>query len=206
MTIFLFSILNDYNIALNLYEEYLSLHAQGEEKEKEKESETKLREAKEKIPAILLNIYIEYNEQDDDNLGGFSELNLNLDDSRRDISISCKYDINEEEKFLATLYESHTHDKEIQIVQIVENIYHDFYTKSYNAFDKLNSAVTPRIINPLQIENAFILSLICAQRDLDDQSYDKKGRIAKCMSSFLDISTVNEENINNLAEKHNELA
>ncbi len=98
MTIFLFSILNDYNIALNLYEEYLSLHAQGEEKEKEKESETKLREAKEKIPAILLNIYIEYNEQDDDNLGGFSELNLNLDDSRRDISISCKYDINEEEK------------------------------------------------------------------------------------------------------------
>lgn len=204
MTIFLFSILDDYNIALNLYEENLSLHAQGEEKEKE--SETKLREAKEKIPAILLNIYIEYNEQDDDNLGGFSELNLNLDDSRRDISISCKYDINEEEKFLATLYESHTQDKEIQIVQIVENIYHDFYTKSYNAFDKLNSAVTPRIINPLQIENAFILSLICAQRDLDDQSYDKKGCIAKCMSSFLDISTVNEENINNLAEKHNELA
>lgn len=32
---FSFSILNDYNIALNLYEEYLSRHAQGEEKEEE---------------------------------------------------------------------------------------------------------------------------------------------------------------------------
>lgn len=201
---FSFSVLKDYESALNLYKEYLGLHLQGEEKESE--SKTKLLEAKEKIPAIILNIYIEYNEQDDENLGGFSELNLNLDDSRRDISVCCKYSINEEEKFLKILYDKFNQNPEIEMVQIVENIFYDFYTKSYYAFDKDNTEIVPRNINPHQIENAFILSLICAQRDLDDQSYDRKGRIAKCMSSFLDISTVNGENINNLSEKLNALA
>jgi len=201
---FSFSVLSDYSDALNLYEEYLELHALGEEKEDE--SKIKLQEAKTKIPSIILNIYIEYGEQDDDSLGGFSELNLNLDDSRRDISVSCRYCIIEGEKFLSTLHDQHIQNKDLQITHIVENIYSDFYAKAYFAFDKENQDIIPRSINPRQIENAFILSLICAQRDLDDQSYDKKGRIAKCMSSFLDISKVNEENIKNLEERLSDLA
>lgn len=59
---FSFSVLSDYSDALNLYEEYLELHALGEEKEDE--SKIKLQEAKTKIPSIILNIYIEYGEQD----------------------------------------------------------------------------------------------------------------------------------------------
>ena len=55
---FSFSVLSDYSDALNLYEEYLELHALGEEKEDE--SKIKLQEAKTKIPSIILNIYIEY--------------------------------------------------------------------------------------------------------------------------------------------------
>lgn len=199
-----FVTLEDYQVALDLYKEYLALHSEGEEKEEE--SNAKLQEAKNKIPTITLNIYIEYSEKDDDSLGGFSELNLNLDDSRRDISISCRYCVNEGEKFLSTLNGLHEQDEEVPIIELVEGLYSDFYRKSYFAFDKENGETEHRSIHPKQIENAFILSLICAQRDLDDQSYDKKGRIAKCMSSFLDLSTVNEDNIKNLTDKLNELA
>ena len=141
---FSFSVLSDYNDALNLYEEYLKLHAQGEEKEDE--SKIKLQEAKTKIPSIILNIYIEYGEQDDDSLGGFSELNLNLDDSRRDISVSCRYCIIEGEKFLSTLRDQRIQNKDIQITQIVENIYSDFYTKAYFAFDKENPDIIEKNI------------------------------------------------------------
>ena len=77
-----------------------------------------MQEAKTKIPSIILNIYIEYGEQDDDSLGGFSELNLNLDDSRRDISVSCRYCIIEGEKFLSTLHDQHIQNKDLQITYI----------------------------------------------------------------------------------------
>lgn len=201
---FSFGILNDYQIALDLYREYLVLHSEGEEKEGE--SKSKLQDAKDKIPSIILNIYIEYSEKDDDSLGGFSELNLNLDDSRRDINISCKYYVNEGEKFLSTLNKLQNIDKDIPIIELAESLYADFYRKSYFAFDKENQEAEPKSIHPKQIENAFILSLICAQRNLDDQSNDKRGQIAKCMSSFLDLSTVNEDNIKNLTDKLNKLA
>lgn len=200
---FNFSILKDYSESLKLYKEYKEIHEQGEEMEEI--SNLKLKEAKDKIPSIILNIYIEYNEEDDDNLGGFSDLNLNLDDARRDISISCKYFVNEGERFLGTIYEQ-CKDDESCIVNVVEGIYSNYYRKEYFAFDKERENVEPRPIHPRQIENAFILNLICAQRDLDDQSYDRKGRIAKCMSSFLDMSTINMENVQNLALKLNELA
>lgn len=200
---FSFLSLKDYTISLELYREYLELYSQGEEKEEE--ANIKIKEARNKIPSIILNIYIEYDEKDDDDLGGFSDLNLNLDDARRDISISCKYHVVEGEKFLAKIHElCKTNDSCTE--NVVEKIYSDFYKREYFAFDKERKDVAPKSIHRDQIENAFILNLICAQRDLDDQSSDKKGRIAKCMSTFLDMSTINEDNIKNLTEKLDDLA
>lgn len=204
---FSFACHNDYIEAYDFYIEALELKTHGEEREEEYLN--KLKEAKNKLPKIILNIYIEYEKEDENNLGGFEELNLNLDDDRRDISISCLFHIKESEKFLGILKENVTtaidKDKRESIISFTENNLSAFYKTEYFAFDK-NQPDIVKAVGLSQIENAFILDLISAQRDLDDQSGDKKGRIAHCMRDFLDFSKSHDENIKELSEKLNELA
>lgn len=198
---FSFKCYDDYHKALNYYREYNKLVAENEE---EDICLNKLEEAKNTIPSITLEVYLEYNVGDDDHIGSFSELNLNLDETRRDISISCEYHIIEKEKFLKRINEELNETYKIE--DFLELNYTQFYRAEYFAFDKERKNVERKLIRKDQISNAFILNLISAQRDLDDYSYDKKGRIAKAMSNFLDYSSINEDNIKKLDGKLQDLA
>lgn len=198
---FSFNCYDDYNKALNYYREYIKLVTENEE---ENICLKKLEEAKSTIPSITLEVYLEYSEDDDDHIGSFSELNLNLDETRRDISISCEYHIIEKEKFLKRIDEELK--ETFKIEDFLEQNYTQFYRAEYFAFDKERRNIERKLIRKDQISNAFVLNLISAQRDLDDYSHDKKGRIAKAMSSFLDSSSINEDNIKKLDEKLQDLA
>lgn len=201
---------NQFKDAYKLYCEAIDFKSKGEVKEEE--YLLKINEAKEKIPNIILNIYLEYEEKDESNLGGFEELNINLDDSRRDINISCQFYIKSVDNFFKELDRS-VKDVEIKddntlnkfILNFVECNYSSFYKIEYFTFDKIKKEV----INPISlnsIDNALTLDLIGAQRDLDDQSSDNKGRIAKSMVEFLDFSKCHDVNVRELAVKLEVLA
>ena len=90
--------------AYSKFKEALKLYTAYEKSKSDKEAVdeiTKKEKAyKECIPAIVLGVFIEYEEKDD--LSSLSKFLMDLDSSRKDLLISCEYKIENPEKFFAS--------------------------------------------------------------------------------------------------------
>ena len=109
--------------AFEIYEKYIKIRGENTDEEILLAEEAKY---KNKIPSILLRIFIEYDIED--NLSLLSNFIMDLDDERRDVLISCEYSIENTEK----MFEDFKKDKDNYNGNFL-----DFIKKNYKKYYKI---------------------------------------------------------------------
>jgi putative ATP-dependent endonuclease of OLD family len=165
------------------YDEYkLSLeNEEGEEVILEKE--TKYKEA---FPKIVVEIYLEYKDEDDGKLSSISNFLMDLDETRKDALISCEYGVFEMGKLFKSYY-ANAPEYENNFVTFLRKNLH-FFEKRFFSVDRDNPKYRSHIEKPSEIENIFLPRFIHAQTNLDDKSDDNTKGLSKGFESYFKLN------------------
>jgi len=187
---FSISACNKFEEAFEIYEEYIKI------KEENTSEETLLVEEKkykDKIPSILLRIFIEYDIED--NLSLLSNFIMDLDDTRKDVLISCEYSMENTEK----MFEDFIKDKDDyngKFLDFIKKNYQKYYKNRIFAVNEKSRSHKKKILVK-DIENVFLTRFIYAQNKLDDQAKDNTKRLSK---AFEDYYSLNQEDKDDIKE------
>lgn len=168
--------------AVGKYKEYVAAKAKPEDEQVilQKEKEYKLL-----IPKIELNIFIEY--EDNDNLASLQKFIMDLDPARKDVLISCEYVATDPENLIEEFLSQEAKYKN-SIIDFLNKNYKSFFKERIYAIDSSNPANSRIIEKRSDIEDVFVSSFIYAQTQLDDQSTDKSKGLSKGFEDFYKIN------------------
>ncbi|MDD3940346.1 MAG: AAA family ATPase [Candidatus Pacebacteria bacterium] len=187
---FSISACNKFEEAFELYEKYIKIREENANEEILLVEEEKY---KNKIPSILLRIFIEYDIED--NLSLLSNFIMDLDDKRRDVLISCEYSIENTEK----MFEDFIKDKDDyngKFLDFIKKNYKKYYKNRIFAVNEKSRSHKKKILAK-DIENVFLTRFIYAQNKLDDQAKDNTKRLSK---AFEDYYSLNQEDKDDIKE------
>lgn len=170
-----------------LYDDY-KLSVENEEGEEViLEKETKYKEA---FPKIVVEIYLEYKNEDDGKLSSISNFLMDLDETRKDALISCEYGVFEMEKLFKSYY-TNAAEYENNFVSFLRKNLH-YFEKRFFSVDRDNPKYRSHIEKPSEIENIFLPRFIHAQTNLDDKSDDNTKGLSKGFESYFKLNKEND--------------
>ncbi|GAB3787730.1 ATP-dependent endonuclease [Spirosoma horti] len=184
-----------YQEAYDLYQIYL---LSKQDQEAEEEQIRKEAEYKAALPAIRLDLHIEYQEEDD--LTALSTFIMDLDPDRRDALVSFQYSVGEPEKLFST-FDRHKTNFNHSIVGFIKKNYGEFYSTRVWAIDSQNQDYSIEIEKFSDLNAVFLSGFIYAQRQLDDQYSDNYKKLSKGFESFYKLNKdVKEADIKRIEE------
>jgi putative ATP-dependent endonuclease of OLD family len=168
--------------AVQKYKGYKDAKAKPEDEEVVKQKED---DYKKLIPEIELNIFIEY--ETNDNLASLQKFIMDLDPARKDALISCQYAASDQEKLFEDFLTQQEKYKN-SIIEFLKKNHRTYFKETIYAID-INNLTNAREIEKISdIENVFISSFIYAQNQLDDQSTDKSKGLSKGFEEYYKIN------------------
>ncbi|MBS4063280.1 MAG: ATP-dependent endonuclease [Chitinophagaceae bacterium] len=169
------------------YDEY-KLSVENEEAEEViLEKETRYKEA---FPKIVVEIYLEYEDEDDGKLSSISNFLMDLDEMRKDALISCEYGVFEMEKLFKFYYANAAEYENNFIAFLKKNLH--YFEKRFFSVDRDNPKYRSHIEKPSEIENIFLPRFIHAQTNLDDKSDDNTKGLSKGFESYFKLNKEND--------------
>ncbi len=165
--------------SLKYYEEYA---AAVESVEDEEEILKKEKIYKKAFPKIVLEIFLEYGDEDDGKLAAISDFLMDLDERRKDALICCEYGVFELEKLLKKFKVDESINGSNFIKFLKNNLF--FFEKRFFAVDKENPEYRSHIEKPTEIENVFLPRFIHAQTSLDDRADDNSKGLARGFETY----------------------
>lgn len=169
------------------YDEY-KLSVENEEGEEViLEKETKYKEA---FPKIVVEIYLEYKDEDDGKLSSISNFLMDLDETRKDALISCEYGVFEMEKLFKAFYANAAEYGNNFVTFLRKNLH--FFEKRFFSVDRDNPKYRSHIEKPSEIDNIFLPRFIHAQTNLDDKSDDNTKGLSKGFESYFKLNKEND--------------
>jgi putative ATP-dependent endonuclease of OLD family len=173
--------------SLRRYESYLQSISNNED---EKIIEKREQLFKLTFPKIIAKIYLEYDDEDEGKLSSISNFLMDLDDTRKDALISCKFGVFEIEK-LFNSFLANAPDYNSNLIEFLRQNFH-FFEKRFFSIDRDNPKYTSRIDKPSEIENIFLPRFIHAQTNLDDKSDDNTKGLSKGFESYFKLNKEND--------------
>lgn len=169
------------------YDEYKLSVETGKGEEVILEKETRYKEA---FPKIVVEIYLEYEDEDDGKLSSISNFLMDLDETRKDALISCEYGVFEIEKLFKSYYANAAEYENNFITFLKKNLH--YFEKRFFSVDKDNPKYRSHIEKPSEIENIFLPRFIHAQTNLDDKSDDNTKGLSKGFESYFKLNKEND--------------
>lgn len=135
--------------------------------------------AVDEIPEIRLDVEFTYDE--DDNLSSISDLILDLDPSRHDATLCCRFSIYRPLEFLA----SYAHARAKSDVSVVEFLRKrmGLFRRDFVAIDK-NDLANTRPVEFSRVRSAILCNFIYAQNRFDDTTQDSGHGLSKGFESY----------------------
>ncbi|MDP3630552.1 MAG: ATP-dependent endonuclease [Actinomycetota bacterium] len=137
-------------------------------------------EAVELIPGITLNIELAYEEADD--LAPIAGLIMDLDPTRHDALVSCRYEARRPLELLKA-FGAACERKPQDLVDFLRKKHGAHFVITFWAIDKCDEANTKEITRP-EASNAVATEFIYAQNQFDDTSSDKGRGLSKGFESY----------------------
>ena len=178
--------------AVRKYKEYTEAKTKPDEPEIIEQMEEAFKKL---IPKIELNIFIEY--ETNDNLASLRKFIMDLDPDRKDVLISCQYVVSDPRKLLDEFLAQQEKYKN-SIIEFLKKNYQTYFKEKIYAIDACNPANAREIEKTSDIENVFISSFIYAQNQLDDQSTDKSKGLSKGFEDFYKINNKDNATIEDI--------
>lgn len=153
-------------------------------------------EYKSLIPSIQLRVCVDYDKED--NLANISDFIMDLDETRTDITILCKYETTKPEKMFddfTTVSKKYGDD----LCKFLKKNHSSYYSKSILAIDAKDES-NIREVSRNDIENIFLPRFIYAQNQLDDLSTDKTQGLSKSFGKYYDINNKDNKQIEQIEE------
>lgn len=149
-------------------------------------------EAKAMLPEITLEIEFSYT--DDESAAPLADLIMDLDPKRHDALLSCRYYIEDSQKFFKDFSESQYDD----ILEFTRRRMNHFVCE-YVAIDK-EDRDNKRRLNTPDVNRALSCDFIYAQTLFDDTALDKGHGLSKGFESYYNTLTSNEETLDQLED------
>lgn len=170
-------------IALKRYERYVKAIS---DKEDIVTIEKRERLYKLIFPKIVVEIYLEYNEEDNGKLAPISNFLMDLDETRKDALISCEFGVFELEKLFKAYFATATEYGNNFIEFLKKSP--QFFEKRFYSVDERNRTYRSFIDKPSDIENLFLPRFIHAQTNLDDKSDDNTKGLSRGFESYFRLN------------------
>lgn len=178
------------------YVQYCAFRAKQAEDGSEEEINALEDEYKSLIPSIQLRVCTNYDK--DDNLANISDFIMDLDETRTDITILCKYETIKPEKMFDD-FKAVSKKYGDDLSKFLKKNHSSYYSKSILAIDS-EDEFNSREVSRNDIENIFLPRFIYAQNQLDDLSTDKTQGLSKSFGKYYDINNKGNEQIEQIEE------